>query len=162
MHSKLAKAIGLIDFAVAYIAAVCLIGVTILGIVMRYMFSSPLTWLEEVQMMCIVWLVTFGGSAAFRLNHHVAIDALAILLPAPIQKFLEYVVAMLVLLALGFLAYAGSMFVAFQFGANRITEVLGIPYGMIYLAIPLGSILMLLAYFTTSVVPLLCNVQPDE
>ncbi|MDB6178381.1 TRAP transporter small permease [Paracoccus sp. Z330] len=154
MGSKLRAALDRIDFAIAYLATIGIVGVTILGIVMRYVVGAPLTWLEEVQMMLIVWLVMFGGSAAFRLNQHVAIDAVVDTLPHVLQRLAQWVVAVVVLVSLGFLVYAGSKFVSFQFGAARVTDVLGIPYGWIYLALPAGGGMMMISYFLTTVLPM--------
>ena len=63
-----------IDIVVASIILAILIVLTFLGVVWRYIFNAPFTWLEEVQTSCMVWIVFAGAGAAFRSGNHVAID----------------------------------------------------------------------------------------
>ena len=62
-----------IDIVVASIILAILIVLTFLGVVWRYIFNAPFTWLEEVQTSCMVWIVFAGAGAAFRSGNHVAI-----------------------------------------------------------------------------------------
>ena len=45
-----------IDIVVASIILAILIVLTFLGVVWRYIFNAPFTWLEEVQTSCMVWM----------------------------------------------------------------------------------------------------------
>ena len=53
-----------IDIVVASIILAILIVLTFLGVVWRYIFNAPFTWLEEVQTSCMVWIVFAGAGAA--------------------------------------------------------------------------------------------------
>ena len=46
-----------LDIAVASVILTVLIVLTFLGVVWRYIFNNPFTWLEEVQTSCMVWIV---------------------------------------------------------------------------------------------------------
>lgn len=155
MSRKAMALIRAIDISVSYVCIVALVILTVLGVVMRYAVGAPLIWLEEVQMMLIVWLVMFAGSAAFREFGHVSIDAVFEMLPPAGKRALEFVIAIFVLGVLAMLVWAGSAFVQFQFGANRVTDVLRIPYGLVYMAVPVGSLLMMLSYVFSELVPLI-------
>lgn len=61
-----------LDIVVASIILAILIVLTFLGVVWRYIFNAPFTWLEEVQTSCMVWVVFAGAGAAFRSGNHVA------------------------------------------------------------------------------------------
>ena len=63
-----------LDIVVASIILAILIVLTFLGVVWRYIFNAPFTWLEEVQTSCMVWIVFAGAGAAFRSGNHVAIE----------------------------------------------------------------------------------------
>ena len=52
-----------IDIVVASIILAILIVLTFLGVVWRYIFNAPFTWLEEVQTSCMVWIVFAGAGA---------------------------------------------------------------------------------------------------
>jgi C4-dicarboxylate transporter, DctQ subunit len=146
MHAMIKKSISNLDLAIAYVALIGLVLVTMLGVVMRYVVSAPLTWLEEVQMWMIVWLTLFGGSFVFRLGGHVAIEMIADMCPPPIRRFLDIAVAVIVLVVLGFLVWTGWLLVMVQYNAERTTDVLGIPYALIYGAIPVAGILMIVNF----------------
>ena len=155
MSRKAMALIRAIDISVSYVCIAALVCLTVLGVVMRYAVGAPLIWLEEVQMMLIVWLVMFAGSAAFREFGHVSIDAVFEMLPPAGKRVLEFVIAIFVVGVLAMLVWAGSAFVQFQFGASRVTDVLRVPYGLVYMAVPVGSLLMLLSYVFSELVPLL-------
>ena len=78
-----------IDIVVASIILAILIVLTFLGVVWRYIFNAPFTWLEEVQTSCMVWIVFAGAGAAFRSGNHVAIEMIVDLMPKSMQKIME-------------------------------------------------------------------------
>ena len=65
-ENKAAAILGNLDIVVASIILAILIVLTFLGVVWRYIFNAPFTWLEEVQTSCMVWIVFAGAGAAFR------------------------------------------------------------------------------------------------
>ena len=75
MEKKLSwkSVIGNLDIIVASIALIVLIILTFVGVIMRYIVGQPFTWLEEVQLFCMVWIVFAAGGAAFRTGSNVAI-----------------------------------------------------------------------------------------
>ncbi len=149
------KALRCADLVVAASAITLLIAITILGVVMRYLFANPLVWLEEVQMALIVWATMFGGSYAFRAAAHVSIDAIFASVGPRAQSMLRLIIAIFSLAVLGFLAWTGVRFALFQYGANRVTDVLGISYALVYAAVPIGALLMMLSYIGSELLPLL-------
>ena len=64
--SSLTTILGNLDIVVAGAALIVLIVLTFAGVVMRYIVGQPFTWLEEVQLFCMVWIVFAAGGAAFR------------------------------------------------------------------------------------------------
>jgi len=143
-------------------SAAALVCLTVAGVVMRYFVGTPLVWLEEVQMILIVWLVMFGGSAAFRERAHVAIDVLVESLPSGLRRCIDVVVALVVLAMLGVLAWIGIAFAGFHFRAQHETSILHIPYGMVHLAIPIGALLMMLSYICTGLLPRGLREQTEQ
>ena len=134
------------DFAIAGVALTVLILVTFFGVIMRRFFGSPFVWQEEVQLFCMVWIVYFGGSAAFRTESHVAIDVLVDRFPMKVQRVINILIYLVVVVILG---YAISQFVVFLeqlVNTNRQTNLLHIPYVIIYSALPVGFVLMIINY----------------
>ena len=85
-----------IDIVVASIILAILIVLTFLGVVWRYIFNAPFTWLEEVQTSCMVWIVFAGAGAAFRSGNHVAIEMIVDLMPKSMQKIMEILISIVV------------------------------------------------------------------
>ena len=61
--SSLTTILGNLDIVVAGAALIVLIVLTFAGVVMRYIVGQPFTWLEEVQLFCMVWIVFAAGGS---------------------------------------------------------------------------------------------------
>ena len=69
--NKVLSLLGNLDIALAGLTLAVLIILTVLGVAWRYVFAQPFTWLEEVQLACMVWIVFAAGGAAFRTGNRV-------------------------------------------------------------------------------------------
>ena len=54
-QNKIASVLMNLDIAVASAILAILIVLTFLGVIWRYIFDAPFTWLEEVQTSCLVF-----------------------------------------------------------------------------------------------------------
>lgn len=70
-----------IDTMISVVALIVLICITFIGVVFRYVLGTPFSWLEEVQLALIIWIVFCGGRYAFETNSHVAIDMIYDMFP---------------------------------------------------------------------------------
>ncbi|GHV37882.1 hypothetical protein FACS1894187_15790 [Synergistales bacterium] len=136
-----------LDIVVASISLVILIILTFGGVVMRYLVGRPLTWLEEVQLACMVWIVFAAGGAAFRTGNHVAIEMVVDALPKKAQKIMEYLIGVVVVLVIGYLFIQSIGFVRLFISSGRSTSMLNIPYALIYGVAPVSYIIMIGSYF---------------
>ena len=105
MEKKLSwkSVIGNLDIIVASIALIVLIIMTFAGVIMRYIVGQPFTWLEEVQLFCMVWIVFAAGGAAFRTGSHVAIEMVVEMFPKNIQKIIGYIIDIVVFQVIAYL-----------------------------------------------------------
>lgn len=136
-----------IDFFVAGFSLAALIVLTFLGVIWRYFLNAPFTWLEEVQLACMVWIVFAGAGAAFRTGNHVAIEMVVDLLPVKLQKIVEIVITIVMVLVVGYLFYQTIGFIEVFVKSGRSTNMLKIPYTLIYGIAILSYIDMLISYF---------------
>ncbi len=111
------------------------------------MIGQPFTWLEEVQLACMVWIVFAAGGAAFRTGNHVAIEVIVDLLPAKLQKLMEVLLSIVVVAVLGYLFYQSLGFIQMFLKSGRSTSMIKIPYALIYGIAPLSYVLMVISYF---------------
>lgn len=146
-----------IDLHLSVAALATLIAITFLGVFMRYLANSPFVWLDEMQMICIVWTVSFGASAAFRHGGHIGIDMIVGLFPPAPRKAVGAAVFLVVMFMLGFLAWNGYGLVRQQFVNSRVSDVMRLPRGYIYLPLPLAAAGMMAGHAANAVRSLLRN-----
>ena len=153
--NPLMKTLCNLDLIIAIIALVILTLVTSAGVFKRYVMKDPILWQEEISAFCQVWMIYMGASVAFRTGSHVAIEMLIDSLPAKLQKFMGYVIDLIVLFVLVFLLVKSQAYVAQVFGrSGRPTPILRIPYTYIYGIAPYGCALMIVSYFVSKYAPL--------
>lgn len=149
MEKKLSwkSVIGNLDIIVASIALIVLIIMTFAGVIMRYIVGQPFTWLEEVQLFCMVWIVFAAGGAAFRTGSHVAIEMVVEMFPKNIQKIIGYIIDIVVFLVIAYLFYNSIGFIQMFVKNGRSSSMLKIPMTVQYGIAPVSYILMIISYF---------------
>jgi TRAP-type C4-dicarboxylate transport system permease small subunit len=113
---------------------------------MRYFIGRPILWGEEFSLLCIVVIVFFGAGAGFRTGTHVAIDFIADLLPWAIQRILALVIYAVSMVIMVYVFVQSFAFVRQMLGTSRITNLLRIPFFLIYSAFPIGCALIVFNY----------------
>lgn len=139
--------LGNLDIAVASVALIVLIILTFSGVVMRYIVGKPYTWLEEVQIFCMVWIVFAAGGAAFRTGSHVAIEMVVEMFPESVQKVIGYIIDIVVLAVIAYLFWNSMGFIQMFLKSGRSTSMLKIPLALQYVIAPISYILMIVSYF---------------
>lgn len=135
-----------LDFIIASIMLLVLVVLTVYGVIMRYVVGSPLTWIEEVQLACMVWIVFCAAGGAFRTGDHVAIELFVDVLPGNVQKIISAMVTVVVVAVLGYLLYQSIGFVQLFIRSERSTSILRIPFTLIYGIAPIAFLSMILNY----------------
>ena len=141
---KLLKSLANIDLVISCSCLALLVFITFTNVILRYCFNAPYQWGEEVQMLLIVWVIWYGGSAAFRTGNQICVDMILGLLPKPVQKAANVVIFALSFAVLLFMFRQGMAYITQLFSTNRVTETLHIPRGFVYSCMPVGCLLMLL------------------
>lgn len=138
-----------LDLLIAIASLITLILLTSLGVVMRYVVGNPFTWLEEVQLFCMVWIVFSASGYAFRINGQVAIEMLVEAMPLKIQKMIEYFIDVVVFFVICYFLYQSIGFVQLFIRSGRSTNMLKIPFWFIYAIAPASCVDMLISYVHT-------------
>jgi TRAP-type transport system small permease protein len=110
------------------------------NVALRFLTDHSILWVEEVSRFMMIWLTFLGAGVVLRYGAHIGIDTLQDRFPAaaPALRTLIFV------LLLGFFAtmtWLGTAYVVRTW--NQTTPVLQIPYGAVYLALPVGFGLMI-------------------
>jgi len=125
-----------------------LVVVVVASVVFRYILLSPVTWSEEVGRYVMIWVGFLAASIAVRQGLHVGVDFVVQWVRPATAVWLRGV-------ARG--ATAGFLLIVMGYGFFLVTNlwdqwspVMGIRMTWPYLAIPVGSLLMLIQMATPS------------
>ncbi len=125
-----------------------LVVVVVTSVVFRYILLSPLTWSEEVGRYVMIWLGFLAASIAVRDGLHVGVDFAVQWAPAALATWLRKLAR--AALGLFLLIVMGYGFVLVVSLWDQWSPVMDIRMTWPYLAIPVGSLLMLVQLYVPS------------
>lgn len=146
-ENRLLSVLCNLDLIISAFVLAILVMLTFLGVIWRYAFNAPFTWLEEVQLACLVWIVFAAAGAAFRTGNHVAIEMIVDLMPKKAQKIMTVFISAVVIIVIGYLFFQSIGFIRMFMKSGRTTSILNIPYTGIYGIAILSYIDMIISYF---------------
>ncbi|MCS3844598.1 TRAP transporter small permease [Microbacterium sp. AK031] len=152
------KTLDTVEVVVLVAVLVFLVTCTFAGVVLRYVFNSPFTWMEEVQLASMVWLAFLGGSLAFRSHGHVAVEIVIDSLPTAAQRTARIAIGVIVYAILLYLFLRCMDFLQLFAMTGRGTPVLDMPYTIVYGIAPVAVVLMIISYTATEFWPALSEV----
>ena len=114
-----------------------------LGVFMRYVMNSPLSWPEPASVLMMVMFSFLGGAAVYRANVHIAVEALVkAVAPGTRRLLLGAADACMVAICLFMVGYGGHLCLALWH--QSIAEFPGLSVGLTYMPIPIGGFFTLL------------------
>ncbi len=136
---------GLLEKILGFLCAVVLGAMLLVvstQVVMRYALHLPFTWGEELARYLQIWLTFLGTSFAFVVGGHASIQMLLVRLPKKIQWVVRVLIASFVGAFFLVLVTKGLSLVRFTWSDE--SPALSLPFGIVYLALPVGSGLIFL------------------
>lgn len=117
--------------------------IIIMEVFSRYIFHVSIAWVAEVSQTCLVWLTFIGAAVALLHGDHMVINILLNKFPSHsvVHKALSLIGDLLILSFIILGIIGGYQLVLRTW--DMTTTTLQIPAGIMYLAFPLGCILML-------------------
>ncbi len=111
----------------------------------RFILMHPLSWTEEVVLICMVWLCFLGASVVTKHHEHIVIDFFIALSPRWLVRAMDIFCTAVVIVMLAILFWQGILLVE---RTQEVTTIaLGIPTMYMYAAIPVSALLMLIQNF---------------
>lgn len=110
-------------------------------IVGRYVFRYPLYFAEEISRYCFIWTIMLGASIGLRRNAHTRVEYFINFLPDKGKNILAVIVNLCIVGFLCFVIYFGFFLVNKTMSIP--TAAMEWPWGLIYMAAPVGAILMI-------------------
>lgn len=147
MWKKLLTRYEKVENVVAGIGLICGIGIMFIGVAARYVFNHPLTFVDEIGPIFIVWSTLTGYSIALRKDEHVKMD---ILYSAVKNKTVKWAMDLFGyicgLLFSVFMLQYGYLAMMMQYKMNRVTQILEVPVWISYMIIPFIGGVMIIRY----------------
>ncbi len=129
------------EYGVAAIfAAMCLVG--LLQVFNRFFLNRSLSWSEEFQIFCHVWIVFLAIPIAYRRGAHLAVESLRNLLPARLGRIFDFLIELMWIwfaVALAYLSWQVS-----EVAKLQISPGLEIPMNYPYYGMVVGGAYLLL------------------
>jgi TRAP-type C4-dicarboxylate transport system permease small subunit len=114
-----------------------------LGVFMRYVVNSPLSWPEPAAVLMMVMFSFLGGAAVYRAHVHIAVEALVKAVGPKARRVLNWAAdACMIAICLFMVGYGSQLSRALWH--QSIAEFPGLSVGLTYLPIPLGGLFTLL------------------
>jgi TRAP-type C4-dicarboxylate transport system permease small subunit len=121
---------------------VMLVLLTFTQVVLRYIFNSSLFWGDEVIFFLFTWLIFLSAAIGLVRGSHFSVDLVIQLFPERLEKCCRAFVQLSVGAILIFFCTVGLLFAAQAWPQE--SDILRLPMTWMYLALPIGAVLMLL------------------
>jgi C4-dicarboxylate transporter DctQ subunit len=146
--SRLLRAWDWIEQTLAGLLGLCALVIGLVQVIGRYLTPQhAISYAEEVIVYLVIWAVMLTSSQLVRRDGHVRPDVVLRLMPPGAQRWMEAFNCLVAIVFCGALVWYGWQIVATaQLLDERSSTDLQFPMWVYYLALPAGSVLMLLRY----------------
>ncbi len=108
----------------------------------RWINSLKLTWAQEATIYLFVWMAKFGAAYGVRIGIHVGVDTLIAKLEGTPRTVMTTIAMSGGIVFTAILTWIGTAFVWHSYHGGQVSPDLEIKMWLVYLAVPLGSVLM--------------------
>ena len=121
-------------------------------------FQIRCDWTDALASHLLVWAGLLGASVAFARKSHIGIDMLVSRLDAESKRFVAFLSLSITMFFAGFVMVRGGWGLVMQaFNSNQRSVAFNMPYGIVYLAIPISGVFIVLFAFEQ-----LCELFMEE
>ncbi|MCV9888090.1 MULTISPECIES: TRAP transporter small permease [Bacillaceae] len=139
---KLLKTLNSLLNGIIVLVLVSMVSLVFLNVVLRYAFSSGITWSEELARYLFVWIVFLGAIVASKEKGHLGVDLVISKVPKRFQKILYLLANSLTVFVL--ILFLDGLFKMMELNKLVTGPATGIPEAVFYLAGVVASILMII------------------
>jgi TRAP-type C4-dicarboxylate transport system permease small subunit len=141
MLSRLSHWLNRISEAVCSGFLLAMTLIVVLQVVCRYILGAALTWSEEFSRYGLVWITFLGAGIALKRGAHMGLQAIMGIFSPRVQHAVHMFTMVIIM---GFLVIATLKGIELSlFNMKQHSPAMGLPMGVVYLAIPSGCLVML-------------------
>lgn len=115
-------------------------------VIFRYVLLLPLFWTEEFARYCLVWSSLLGAGVALKRGEHIAVTFFADKFPQGIRMEASLLVQIFIAAFLGVVFWGGLCLLIIT--RHQLSPAMRIPMSWPYMAVPIGSLIMLIHEIT--------------
>ena len=138
-NQKVDKCLSMIENAVIILGLSAMFLILLAQVIMRYVFSRPLTWSEEAARFIFVYVSFIGISYAYRQKGHIRMEVVVNLFPQAVRRGLEVLINLGTIALFCYMIPFSFRFIGIQAGVKATAT--HIPMSIVYTALPLGMAL---------------------
>ena len=110
-------------------------------VIFRYALLLPLFWTEEFARYCLVWSSLLGAGIALKRNEHIAVTFFLDKLPDKARSGASLCARISIFALVGLMFWGGVHLVLLT--RHQLSPAMRIPMSWPYMAVPIGSLIML-------------------
>jgi TRAP-type transport system small permease protein len=132
-------------YLICAITLITFTGLVLYSVILRYFFSAPPMWGEELPKLLFVWLSFVGAGFAYLMGANIRMTTLIEKVPHQPRRAIEFAMHLaIVAMLLTILWYSVPILRLTSSGRSIAT---GLPDMITYLALPIGAVLLLINEF---------------
>ncbi|MGD8561941.1 MAG: TRAP transporter small permease [Desulfarculaceae bacterium] len=143
--ARLGRILDLLANGFAFISGLMVIFALLavsIDVVMRYFFNSPIPWVLQVSEYILLYVPFLAAAYVLRSESHIKVDILLNHLSPRLQALLNLIASILGFAVIGTVTYYGARVTWDAYERGLVTmEHVKMPQFIVYLAVPLGSVL---------------------
>lgn len=128
-----------------YLAGTLLVsglGMLFVGVVMRYIARSPISWTYEIAGYLVVWGTLIGTAVALREGHHIMVDVLYDRVSPKVKRYFNIFSNLLGIVFCVLFIFYGSKMVDLYLTLDQRSMDSGIKLWIVYLALPITGVML--------------------
>lgn len=137
---KILRFIFKLDDYIGMIAMAVTIGIIIINVLLRAIFSKSIICAEEIAFIAFSWAVFLGASSCFKRKMHIGVDLLINALPSKTQHICTIIIDVILVGLNAFFACLSCVFAVSAY--FKPTSILGISYTFIDISAPIAFVFM--------------------
>lgn len=136
-----------VDFALPFMYLIgffllVIVFVTILQVVARFVFDSPLVWSDELARFILIWMVFIGAAVVSFDDKHMGVEVLQERMSPKVKLITSILMRVLVLIFLFITAFSSIELV--KVSHYQVSGALEIPFSYWRVAAPVGCVMMMI------------------
>ncbi len=138
------RVLSRIEDALAAGTLAAAVGLTIVSVILRYVFSAGIFWAQEAVIYLVIFSTFIGAVVTLRHNEHVNVDILPTFLGERGKWLFALLGAGITLLYCAIFGFYSWLLITEPAARNTTTPALDLPLWVVELALPIGFTLMFL------------------